>query len=104
MTMHIATMGDLLFWIFVIAVPAIVFLFMLWAPTCFVVFRQKSARYPRNRIFAYALPLEFLTAAILALIVNWVGLLNPAAYAFVITLTTGILGAVAVHHFSKVSD
>jgi heme/copper-type cytochrome/quinol oxidase subunit 2 len=100
----IKTPGDLLIMMFFVAIPAIVFLFMLWAPTCFVVFKQKASRYPRNRIFAYALPLELLTAAILALLVQWAGLWNPAAYAFAITLTTGVLGAVAVHHLSKVPE
>lgn len=100
--MDIKTPGDFFIMMFFVAVPAIVFLFMLWAPTCFVVFKQTSAKYPRKHIFAYALPLELVIAAVLAFLVHWAGLLNPAAYAFVITLTTGILGAVAVHHWSKV--
>jgi hypothetical protein len=94
-------MSTELFMAIVAIIPAIAFLFMIWAPTFFVVIRQKQSRYPRTRIYAYALPLELVTAAGLSLLVDWVGLLNPAAYAFVITIATGVIGAIATHHFSK---
>jgi hypothetical protein len=96
-------MSDILIMSVFVITPAIVFLFLLWAPTFFVVIRQKQSKYTRSRIYAYALPVELVVAASLAFLVDWVGLLNPAAYAIVITLTTGVLGAIGVHHFTKIS-
>jgi len=100
--MEIKTTSDFFIMMFFVAIPAIVFLFILWAPTCFVVTRQKSAKYPAKCILIYALPLELAVAATLAFLVNWAGLLNPAAYAFTITVITGVLGAILTNHFSKV--
>ncbi len=70
---EIKSFSDLLIMTFFVAIPAIVFLFMLWAPTCFVVIRQTSYKYPPKRIFSYALPLELAVAATLAFMVHWAG-------------------------------
>ncbi len=51
-------MTNLLVMAFFVTTPSIVFLFLLWAPTVFVVLGQKSAKYPRAHIFARALGLE----------------------------------------------
>lgn len=95
--------SDVLFVMFIGIIVSIVFLFLLWSPTVFVVVRHGNSGYPSRRIFAYALPLELVTAAILALLVNWTGLLNPAAYFFAITIGTGVIGAIGVRRFLKIA-
>ena len=89
---------------FFFAIPSIVILFLLWAPTFFVVIRQKQSKYPRSLIYAYALPLELLVATSLSFLANWVGLLNPVGIVFAAAFATGILGAIAAHHFSRIAN
>jgi hypothetical protein len=94
-------LSDVLFVMFIGIIVSIVFLFLLWSPTVFVVVRKGDSGYPRRRLFAFALAIELAAAATLALLVNWSGLLNPAAYFFAITIGTGVLGAIGVRRFLK---